>query len=61
MFVATPLTSSSAFSLTSVWCCLWSDPDLEPVGIGGEVKSQEAPEVEEVVEQEEEEKFYWEP
>ena len=40
-----------------------SDPDLQPVGLGGEVKKVEV--VEEVVEDDDDyedyEKFYWEP
>jgi len=43
----------------NVWWC--TDPDLEPVGVGGEVKLPEVMEEEAVVEDEEEEdKFYWE-
>lgn len=39
----------------------FTDPDLEPVGVGGEVKLPEVMEEEAVVEDEEEEdKFYWE-
>jgi len=62
ILLLTDLSSKQPYIKKAVcWCT--TDPDLEPVGLGGEAKQMERVEEASAVQEEEEEedKYYWEP